>query len=94
MKIEELESQGNSTKFPEGMIFEAIEEYIEKSNFPSDLVSKKLDLLERTLKKSIDEVETLSNKGSSTIEELMNKTQKLDAKCNTLLYKLRKIFSE
>lgn len=92
MKIDELEPQ-KPTRFLEGMLFEAIEEYIDKSNFPKDLVLKKLDLLERTLKKSIEDVEILSSKGTAAIEDLMKKTQKLDNQCNNLLYKLRKIFS-
>jgi len=93
LKIDELEPQKISTKFPEDMLFEAIEEYIEKSNFPNDIIFRKLELLDKNMKMSIKEVESLISRGSLTIETLMNKTQDLSTKCNNLLYKLRKNFS-
>jgi len=91
--IEELEPQNISTEIHEGMLLEAIETYIELSNFPKNIIAKKLDLSEKNLKASIRETEAIIDKGSESIEQLMEKSQRLNNRCNDLLRKLRRIFS-
>ena len=93
MIIEELEPQNISTEIHEGMLLEAIETYIELSNFPKNIIAKKLDLSEKNLKASIRETEAIIDKGSESIEQLMEKSQRLNNRCNDLLRKLRRIFS-
>lgn len=93
MKIEELEPNDSNTEIPEGMLFEAIENYIEVSNFPKNIITKKLDLMEKNIRLSIRETDALSNRGSKSIEQFMDKTQQLNNKCNDLLLKLRRTFS-
>lgn len=93
MKIEQLEPQDAKIEIPEGMLLEAIENYIELSNFPKDIIVKKLDLSEKNLRSSIREVEALIDKGSKSIELLMEKSQRLNNRCNNLLHKLRRVFS-
>lgn len=93
MKIEELEPQKTPTEIPEGMLLEAIENYIELSNFPKNIITKKLDLSEKNFRSSIKETEALIDRGSRSIEQLMEKSQVLNNRCNNLLRKLRRIFS-
>lgn len=93
MKIEELEPRKDRPGISEGTLFEAIDNYVELSNFPRNIIAKKLELSEKNFKMSIRETEELIGRGSKSIEQLMEKTQVLNNKCNELLRKLRRIFS-
>jgi len=92
MKIEILEDRPHSD-FPEGLLFDAIENYVEHSNFPKNIVAKKLELSERAIRASIKETEVLIDRGSKSIEQLMESSQRLNVKCNNLLRSLRNNFS-
>lgn len=93
MKIEQLEPNNIPKEIPEGTLYEAIENYIDLSNFPRNIIAKKLDLSEKNIKMSIKETESLIDRGSKSVEQLMEKSQRLNAKCNDLLRKLRRVFS-
>jgi len=93
LKIEELEPQKDRPMISEGTLLEAIDNYVELSNFPRNIIVKKLELSEKNFKMSIRETEELIERGSRSIEQLMEKTQILNNKCNELLRKLRRIFS-
>lgn len=91
MKFEKIESSRN-LNFSEGVLFEAIEKYIEKTNFPKNLVLKKLDLLEKKLIKDNNELMGMISKGRKAASDIVLKSNTLNDKCNMLLMELKRNF--
>ena len=77
----------------EGFLIEAITNYIKKMKFPKNLLFKKINLMEDNLKKEYEDVSRLIIQGNESITDLMNKSEVLNNRCNSLLYKLRMEFS-
>lgn len=92
MKFEKV---GNvaSSNFSEGVLFEAIEKYIESTKFPKNLVLRKLDLMEKDLINRYNEIAKMIAKGRKASSDLTLKSNTLNDKCNILLRELKRTFT-
>jgi len=80
--------------FNEGFILDAITHYIDYTNFPKNILFKKLCLIEDKLKREQEDMSKLIIQGSQSLTELISKSDNLNNRCNNLLYKLRIEFSK
>jgi len=92
MKFEKIKG-GNNRNFSEGVLFQAIEKFIETSGYPKNLVLRKLDLIEKNIKNDDKELNNMIEKGKNAISEIMTKSNILDDKCKTLLMELKRSFA-
>ena len=92
MKIEKM-GMDKPSNISEGVLFESISKYIDKSKFPKNLMLRKLTLVEQQLNKSNDNINKLIEETEKTIQGIIRKSDTLNTSCNKLLYKLRMDFS-
>lgn len=92
MKFEKIKGNSNPTS-SDGVLFEAIEKYIETTKFPKNLVLRKLDLIENKVTNNNNELDKTISKGEHAIKEIMTKSNILNDNCNTLLMELKRNFT-
>lgn len=93
MRIEKISPKKEKRPIDEGFITDAIDNYIDKVIFPKNLVFRKVTLMESKFKKEYEDITKLIIQGNKSINELIGKSEVLNNRCNSLLYRLRMEFS-
>lgn len=93
MRIDKIRQKKENKPINEGFITDAINNYIDKVIFPKNLVFRKLALIESKFNKEYEDVTKLIVQGNKSINELIGKSEVLNNRCNSLLYRLRMEFS-
>jgi len=76
-------------EMPEQLIYRSIQEYINKSSFPKNLVIKNLIIQENHTDFKLKNVNTLLLKGIKALDQLRSGNSSLKKECSILLDKLK-----
>lgn len=83
----------NTPYISDGVLYQAIESYIEKNNIPKNITIKKIELTEKELLMKEKESDVLLKKAETAINDLMKDTMNIREKCNNLSMKLKQHFN-